>query len=168
MISKDMYRLLFRIAEEGSVHYDDAPDLLGFANKDHAIAVLQQAGSYIYCGNNRCMVTEKGKAAVEEYESAMRVEDRAERAEDRAERAEARAERAEELAVRADKRAEEANKRAKRSEFRSWASFVLAILSFFMSAYALASDANSKNESSPQSMLQEQQELQQELPPWRF
>lgn len=161
MISKDMYRLLFRLAEEGSVHYDDAPDLLGFANKDQAIAVLQQAGSYIYCGNNRCMVTEKGKAAVEEYESAMRVEDRAERAE-------ARAERAEELAVRADKRAEEANKRAKRSEFRSWASFVLAILSFFMSAYALASDANSKNESSPQSMLQEQQELQQELPPWRF
>lgn len=154
MISKDMYRLLFRLAEEGSVHYDDAPDLLGFANKDQAIAVLQQAGSYIYCGNNRCMVTEKGKAAVEEYESAMRVEDRAERAE-------ARAERAEELAVRADKR-------AKRSEFRSWASFVLAILSFFMSAYALASDANSKNESSPQSMLQEQQELQQELPPWRF
>lgn len=160
-MSKDMYRLLFRLAEEGSVHYDDAPDLLGFANKDQAIAVLQQAGSYIYCGNNRCMVTEKGKAAVEEYESAMRVEDRAERAE-------ARAERAEELAVRADKRAEEANKRAKRSEFRSWASFVLAILSFFMSAYALASDANSKNESSPQSMLQEQQELQQELPPWRF
>lgn len=161
MISKDMYRLLFRLAEEGSVHYDDDPDLLGFANKDQAIAVLQQAGSYIYCGNNRCMVTEKGKAAVEEYESAMRVEDRAERAE-------ARAERAEELAVRADKRAEEANKRAKRSEFRSWASFVLAILSFFMSVYALASDANSKNESSPQSMLQEQQELQQELPPWRF
>lgn len=121
MISKDMYRLLFRLAEEGPVHYDDAPDLLGFANKDQAIAVLQQAGPYIYCGNGRCMVTEKGKAAVEEYESAMRVESRAERAEARAERAEARTEKAEE-------RAEEANKRSKASIIGTWIALGLSFV----------------------------------------
>lgn len=83
MISKDMYDVLSCLAKECPVRYKDAPDLLGFMDEGQAVAWLQQAAPYVQFGNGRCVITEEGKAAIEEYERMTQTEERAKRAEAR-------------------------------------------------------------------------------------